>query len=63
MTSQGKSISKDGQRNNESEYLANDLYSYHGHTHYDIELLISRYRLPQPSPYSPLKTETVDRKK
>lgn len=38
-----------------SEYLANDYFSYNTFSYYDIEAASTKFRLPQPSSYAPLK--------
>jgi hypothetical protein len=43
-----------------SEYLADDMYNYTTFSYYDIELSMTKYRLPQPSPSKP---EPVPQKK
>lgn len=52
-----------GEKKTSSEYLAADLYSYHVFSHYDIEVSMQKYRLPQPSASAPLKAEAPAQKK
>jgi hypothetical protein len=46
-----------------SEYLAADMYDYTPFSHYDIETTMTKYRLPQPSSFDPLKPDPPPPKK
>ncbi len=58
-----KSAKKSSTGKSSSEYLADDMYDYTTYSYYDIETTITKYRLPQPSPYAPLKPEPAPQKK
>ncbi|UJR23932.1 hypothetical protein I4U23_026904 [Adineta vaga] len=62
-SNQDKSAKKNNPGKSSSEYLADDMYNYTTFSYYDIEATMTNYRLPQPSPYTPFKTDPTSQKK
>ncbi|CAF1110603.1 unnamed protein product [Adineta ricciae] len=62
-SNQDKSANKSGLGKSSSEYLADDMYNYTTFSYYDIEASMTSYRLPQPNPHTPLKTDPAPQKK
>ena len=55
LFSSDKSTNNNRSGNSGSEYLAADMYDYDAFSYYEIETTMTKYRLPQPSSYAPLK--------
>ncbi|CAF1121808.1 unnamed protein product [Adineta steineri] len=60
---QDKSTNKDKSGKSWVEYKADDMYDYTTFSYYDLEASMTKYRLPQPSPYTPFKADSATQKK